>query len=51
MNCDNLPVFLTDRWKELYSEKELQTLYKALSEKPLPSFRANTLKNKYRGIN
>ncbi len=42
--CKNLPLPLLDRWKVLYTKIELEQLGKALSTKPLPSFRTNTLK-------
>jgi NOL1/NOP2/sun family putative RNA methylase len=42
--CKNLPIRLLDRWKELYSEKELRMLLDALSTQQQFSFRTNTLK-------
>src|SRR6266404_2191951 len=42
--CKNLLLPLLDRWKVLYTKIELEQLGKALSTKPLPSFRTNTLK-------
>ncbi len=43
-NSNNLPIQLIDRWKELYSQKELNQLLNALSKKYLPTLRTNTLK-------
>ena len=42
--CINLPVKLLDRWKELYTDKEFYNLVASLSEKPIASFRTNTIK-------
>src|SRR5215469_703612 len=42
--CNNLPVRLLDRWKELYSENKYNLLLRALKEKTLPTFRTNTIK-------
>lgn len=39
-----LPSILLDRWKELYDKKTYEQLLQALSVKPIPSFRTNTLK-------
>jgi NOL1/NOP2/sun family putative RNA methylase len=43
-SCDNLPLQLLDRWKELYSKEEFDNLLENLSRKPSPSFRTNTIK-------
>ncbi len=40
----NLPPKLLERWKELYSAKELKELLKKLDTKPFSSFRTNTIK-------
>ena len=42
--CNNLPEQLIDRLKKLYDEKEYNRLLHALTEKNIPSFRANTIK-------
>lgn len=39
-----LPPQLIARWQEQYSKKEIDHLFKALNNKPLHSFRANTIK-------
>ncbi len=43
-NCETLPTKPLERLEQLYSENELQTILQAFMNKPLPSFRTNTLK-------
>lgn len=43
-SCDNLPDRLLDRLRTLYTKTEFTKLLNAFSEKPIPSFRTNTLK-------
>lgn len=41
--CKNLPPRLLDRWKELYNDIDFEKILLAMSDKPTPAFRANTL--------